>query len=70
MKKFLIIIFCFSATLFAQYNPVMIDLGEGGVGSISKNGEYLCGSNYPSPPFLWSEVTGRIDVADSGPTAY
>ena len=70
MKKFLIIIFCFTATLFAQSNSELIDLGEGGVGSISKNGEYLCGSNYPSPPFLWSEATGRIDVGGIEGEAY
>ncbi len=70
MKKFLVVIFCFTASLFAQSNPDLVDLGEGGVGSISKNGVYLCGSNYPNPPFLWSEATGRISVGDVEGEAY
>ena len=64
MKKLVSIIFCLSVSLFAQYNPELIDIGEGGVGGISKNGIYVCGSNYPNPPFIWSEATGRISVGN------
>jgi uncharacterized membrane protein len=70
MKKILTILFCFSVSLLAQSNSELIDIGEGGVGYISKNGLYLCGSNYPSPPFLWSETTGRNDIGNVEGEAY
>jgi uncharacterized membrane protein len=70
MKKLLTTMFCFSVGMFAQSNPEMIDLGQGGVGFISKDGQYLCGSNYPNPPFLWSESTGRINVGTVEGEAY
>lgn len=62
MRKLILILFCLSVSLLAQSNSELIDLGLGGVGNISKNGQYLCGSNYPNPPFLWSEATGRIEI--------
>jgi hypothetical protein len=70
MKKLLTFIFCFSIVVLAQSNAELIDLGEGGIGSISKNGQYICGSNYPNPPFIWSEATGRSDVGNVEGEAY
>jgi len=64
MKKIATIIFCLTISLYAQYNPELIDIGEGGVSGISKNGFYVCGSNYPNPPFIWSQSAGRIDVGN------
>jgi len=55
-----------SVGFFAQSNSELIDLGQGSVGNISKNGEYLCGSFYASSPFLWSETTGRIQIGVEG----
>ena len=54
--------FFVSGSLIAQSSPELIDIGLGGVGGISKNGQYVCGSNYPNPPFIWSESTGRISL--------
>ena len=54
--------------LLAQ--PELLDIGLGGVGSISKNGQFLCGSNYPYPPFVWSESTGRIEIGTDGGEAF
>lgn len=51
-----------SISLIAQTNPELIDIGGGGISSVSKNGNYVCGSNYPNPPFLWSLATGRIGI--------
>lgn len=62
MKKLVAIIFSLTVGLFAQYNPQIIDLGDGGVTGISKNGIYVVGSDWPNPPFIWSEATGRISV--------
>jgi len=62
MKNLITILFLISFTLLAQTNSELIDIGDGGVGAVSKNGEYIVGSNYPNPPFLWSEATGRINV--------
>lgn len=64
MKKLVIVTMFISVPILAQSNSELIDLGLGGVGNISKNGQYLVGSNYPNPPFLWSEATGRIDVGN------
>lgn len=55
-----------SIRFFAQSNSELVDLGEGAVGNISKNGQYLCGSFYASSPFLWSETTGRIEISAEG----
>lgn len=62
MIKNFIMIFCLTTGLFAQYNPELIDIGEGGVSGISKDGNYVCGSNWPNAPFIWSEATGRLSV--------
>ncbi len=62
MKKLLTLLFCFSVNMFAQSNSELIDIGEGGVSGISNSGEFVCGSNYPNPAFLWSEATGRIEL--------
>lgn len=53
-----------SFQLFAQSNSELIDLGLGGVGNVSNNGQYVCGSNWPEPPFLWSEATGRVAIGN------
>ena len=55
-------ILIFSFQLIAQSNSELIDIGEGGVSGISKDGNYVCGSNWPNPPFIWSEATGRFSV--------
>lgn len=47
---------------FAQVTNEIIDLGTGGISGISNNGQFVCGMSYPSPAFLWSESTGRIDL--------
>jgi hypothetical protein len=54
----------FSLSAFAQYNPELIDIGEGGVSAISKDGNYVCGSNWPNPPFIWTSSSGRSDVGN------
>jgi len=64
MKKIITILFLISYTLCAQYNPELIDIGDGGISGISKDGNYVCGSNWPSPPFIWSAATGRMNVGD------
>jgi uncharacterized membrane protein len=66
MKKIVTIIFCLTVGLFAQYNPELNDIGEGGVSGISKNGTYVCGSNYPNLPFVWTETNGRTEIGDVG----
>jgi hypothetical protein len=62
MKTLFSILFLVSFSLIAQNNPELIDIGTGGVGNVSNNGQYVCGSDYPNPPFLWSEATGRMNV--------
>ena len=69
MKRLLIII-CFPIYLLAQSSPQIVDIGVGGISGVSKNGQYFCGSNYPAPPFLWSETTGRVELAPAGGEAY
>jgi len=64
MKILLTIFFGLSICLPAQTNSELIDIGDGGVGGISKNGQYVVGSNYPNPPFIWSQSTGRQNVGD------
>jgi hypothetical protein len=46
----------------AQPTGEIIDLGAGGISDISKNGQFVCGMNYPAPGFIWSENTGRIEL--------
>lgn len=50
------------SSIFAQINNEIIDLGTGGISDISDNSQFVCGMNYPSPAFIWSENTGRIDL--------
>jgi len=56
--------FCliFLTAASAQTINEIIDLGPGGVSGISKNGQFVCGMSYPSPSFIWSESTGRINL--------
>ena len=42
----------------------------GGAAKVSNNGIYVVGSNYPSPGFLWSEATGRINLGNTYTEAY
>lgn len=70
MKKLILILLYAGVSTLAQSNAEMIDIGEGGVSYISKDGQYLCGSNYPNPPFLWSATTGRINVGNVEGEAY
>ena len=46
----------------AQSNPDLIQIGLGSMTGISNNGQYICGSNHPAPPYIWSQPTGRIDL--------
>jgi hypothetical protein len=50
--------------LSAQTTSEIIDIGSGGISDISNNGIYVCGSNYPNPPYLWSEATGKINIGN------
>jgi uncharacterized membrane protein len=52
----------FSINLSAQSTYEIIDLGPGGVSDISKNGQFVCGMNYPAPAYIWSETTGRVEL--------
>ncbi len=66
MKKLLTILFCSAISLLAQSNSELIDIGEGGVSGISKNGTYVCGSNYPNLPFVWTQSNGRTEIGNVG----
>lgn len=72
MKKLILTLFCLSVSLLAQSNSELIDIGDGGIGigGVSKNGNFVCGSNYPNPPFLWTEATGRIVLGTIQGEAY
>lgn len=52
----------FAIQLFAQSSAQFYDIGPGGASKVSDNGQYVCGSNYPSPAFLWTEAGGRINL--------
>ncbi len=67
---FIIMLMIFLSQVSAQTTSEIIDIGSGGINSISKNGVYACGSNYPSPPFIWSEATGRVNVGTVEGEAY
>jgi Secretion system C-terminal sorting domain len=54
----------------AQTTSEILDIGSGGISSISKDGNYVCGSNYPNPPFLWSQANGRTNVGNVEGEAY
>ena len=65
-KALLIILFAFTSNkLLAQTTVQYINLGFGGAAKVSNNGIYVCGNNYPSPGFLWSESTGRINLGST-----
>ena len=64
MKTLITLFLLLSFELVAQYNPELLDIGEGGVSYISKDGNYVCGSNWPNPPFIWTSTAGRSDVGD------
>ncbi len=51
-----------SIEVSAQTTYEIIDIGQGGVSAISKNGQYVCGMNYPLPGFIWNEITGKVDL--------
>ena len=70
MKIFLMMFFFISGSILAQSNPEIIDIGLGGLSCVSKNGEFVCGMNYPNPPFLWSERNGRISLGSIEGEAY
>ncbi len=62
MNKILVLVLFISTLVSAQSNSQLIDIGEGGISWVSKNGQYICGSNWPNPPFIWSEATGRVEI--------
>lgn len=70
MKNLIIILFQIPFYLLAQTNSQIIDLGDGVISSVSKNGQFICGNLYPYPPFLWSENTGRIELGAFDGEAY
>jgi uncharacterized membrane protein len=51
-----------SIQISAQTTYEIIDIGQGGVSDISKNGEFVCGMNYPAPAYIWSQGRGRIEL--------
>jgi uncharacterized membrane protein len=59
----ILLISIFSIQLSAQTTYEIIDIGQGGVSDISKNGEFVCGMNYPAPAYVWSQSTGRIELS-------
>ena len=59
-----LLLFIHSNLSLAQNNAALIDIGDGGVSSISKDGKYVCGSNWPNPPFIWSQTSGRLSVGN------
>ncbi len=58
----ILILFASTSQILAQSSAQFIDLGSGGAAKVSDNGVFVCGNNYPSPGFLWSENSGRIDL--------
>ena len=57
-----IVLILTSFQLSAQTTYEIIDIGQGGVSAVSKNGQYACGMSYPNPAFIWNEITGRVDL--------
>lgn len=51
-----------SIELSAQTTYEIINIGSGGVSAVSKNGQYVCGMNYPNPAFIWNEIIGKVDL--------
>ena len=66
----LIVLTFTSVQLSAQTTAQFFNLGIGGAAKVSNNGTYVVGSNYPSPGFLWSEATGRINLGNKYTEAY
>jgi hypothetical protein len=63
INSLMIILLVVSATqLSAQTAVQYYNLGSGGGAKVSNNGTYVCGNNYPSPSFVWSEATGKITL--------
>ncbi len=60
--KILIPLISFTINLSAQNSAQFFDIGEGGASKVSDNGQFVCGTNYPFPAFLWTEVNGRIEL--------
>ena len=57
-----------SLQLSAQTTYEIIDIGQGGLSAVSKNGQYACGMSYPNPAYIWNEITGRVEL--SSPTEF
>jgi uncharacterized membrane protein len=57
------IITFFTIQLSAQTTYEIVDIGAGGVSNISKNGQFVCGMNYPFPGFIWSNSGGRVELS-------
>ena len=51
-----------SLQISAQTTPEFIDLGPGGAAKVSNNATYVVGNNYPSPAWIWSEASGRVNL--------
>ena len=60
---FFVVFILTSFQLSAQTTYEIIDIGQGGVSDISKNGEFVCGMNYPAPAYIWNQRTGRIELS-------
>lgn len=58
-----IVLILTSIQLSAQTTYEIIDIGQGGISDISKNGEFVCGMNYPAPAYIWNQRTGRIELS-------
>jgi hypothetical protein len=67
---FTIVFIFLSSHLSAQTTAQLINLGYGGAAKISNNGLYVCGNNYPSPGFIWSESSGRVNLGSGYTEAF
>ena len=56
------ILFLLSIKLYAQTTYEIIDVGLVSISDISKNGQFVCGMNYPAPSYIWSQSTGRVEL--------
>lgn len=60
------VVFIFTSfQLSAQTTYEIIDIGQGGISTVSKNGQYVCGMNYPNPAYIWNEITGKVNLTAS-----
>lgn len=57
-----LILISFAGSIPTQGQARFIDLGPGGGAKTSNNGVFVCGNNYPSAGFLWSENSGRVNL--------